>query len=43
VFRFNNRKDNDAGRFVDALRNIVGRRVTYKALTGAMLTDGERA
>ena len=39
VFRFNNRKDNDSGRFVDALRNVVGRRVTYKALTGNALPE----
>jgi len=37
--RFNNRKDNDAGRFVDVLRNSIGKRVTYKALTGASLPE----
>jgi len=30
AFRFNNRKDDDAGRFVEALSSIVGRRLTYK-------------
>jgi transposase-like protein len=35
--RFNNRKDNDAGRFVDVLRGIVGKRLTYKALIGSEL------
>lgn len=34
AFRFNARKDTDAGRFVKALRSIVGRRLTYAALTG---------
>jgi len=34
VFRFNERKDNDAGRFHKALGGIVGRRLTYKELTG---------
>jgi len=37
AFRFNNRKDNDAGRFVDALRGIVGKRLTYKNLIGSDL------
>jgi hypothetical protein len=32
VFRYNNRKTNDANRFVDVLVNIVGRRITYKEL-----------
>ena len=36
AYRFNERKDadGDAGRFVKLLRTIVGRRVTYKELTG---------
>jgi len=33
VFRFNAREDNDAGRFVSALKGADGRRVTYAALT----------
>ncbi len=37
AFRFNNRKDNDAGRFVSALKSIVNKRVTYAALTGSEL------
>jgi transposase-like protein len=37
--RFNNRKDNDSGRFLGVLRNVIGRRVTYKALTGATLAE----
>lgn len=35
VFRFNNRKVKDSTRFVDVVRAIVGRRLTYDALTGA--------
>jgi transposase-like protein len=35
AFRFNNRKDNDAGRFADVASGVVGKRVTYKGLTGA--------
>ena len=34
AFRFNNRKVTDGDRFEIALFGIVGRRVTYKALTG---------
>jgi hypothetical protein len=40
AFRFNYRKDaegellNDSDRFVTAMRQIVGRRLTYKQLTG---------
>jgi len=34
VFRFNERMDNDAGRFHKALGGVVGRRLTYKELTG---------
>jgi hypothetical protein len=36
-FRFNNRKDNDAGRFLFALFGILNKRLTYKALTGSEL------
>src|ERR1017187_2488254 len=37
AFRFNNREDmNDSGRFVSVMRQIIGRRVTYKQLTGKM-------
>ena len=39
VFRFNERKDNDFGRFVKAARGIVGRRLTYKELTGHALSE----
>jgi len=35
VFRFNSREDNDAGRFVTALKGADGRRVTYKRLTAS--------
>jgi transposase-like protein len=33
AFRFNERKDDDAGRFLKALRGTTGRRLTYKQLT----------
>jgi transposase-like protein len=37
AFRFNHRKDmNDADRFSTVVRNIVGRRLTYKELIGAL-------
>jgi hypothetical protein len=35
VFRFNNRKMNDGSRFLLALSEIVGKRLTYARLTGA--------
>jgi transposase-like protein len=34
AFRFNERKGTDAARFVQALGNVTGRRVTYKELIG---------
>jgi len=34
AFRFNNRKATDADRFSMALLGVVGRRLTYKELTG---------
>jgi hypothetical protein len=35
AFRFNNREDmGDSERFVTVMRQIVGRRLTYKQLTG---------
>jgi hypothetical protein len=37
VHRYNNRGTNDRGRFVDLLRSIVDRRLTYRHLTGADL------
>ena len=36
-FRFNNRKGSDAVRFALALKGIIGRRLTYAALTGSEL------
>lgn len=39
VFRFNNRHDDDGGRFESVAQNVVGKRVTYKALTGADATE----
>jgi transposase-like protein len=38
VHRFNNRGLNDRGRFVDVVRSIVDRRLTYRDLTGADLS-----
>ncbi len=35
MYRFNNRKTKDVARFIDALRNIVGKRLTYDNLIGA--------
>jgi transposase-like protein len=39
AFRFNERKNDDGGRFAQTLSQAVGRRVTYKQLTGK--TEGE--
>ena len=39
AFRFNNRTRNDAERFALALRGIIDKRLTYKALTGAELAE----
>jgi hypothetical protein len=33
VFRFNERGDNDGGRFVKVLRSVVGKRLTFAQLT----------
>lgn len=40
VFRYNNRKATDAERFAAVMKQIVGRRVTYKELTGKNGSDG---
>ena len=34
AFRFNNRGDNDRGRFVNAIESVMGKRLTYAELTG---------
>jgi len=34
AFRYNNRKTNDAGRFIDVMSGVTGKRVTYQKLTG---------
>ena len=34
AFRFNERKQNDGGRFISAMQGITGKRVTYEKLTG---------
>jgi transposase-like protein len=36
VFRFNERKDTDAGRFEKALKLVSGKRLTYNELVGKM-------
>ena len=36
AFRFNERHDDDAGRFVRAMRDAVGRRLTFAELTGGL-------
>jgi transposase-like protein len=38
VHRFNNRKCKDAGRFVSVVAGIIGKRLTYRDLTGADLS-----
>jgi ISXO2-like transposase domain/Transposase zinc-ribbon domain len=43
AFRFNNRKANDAGRFVTAMPGVVGKRLTYKTLIGAVELEGREA
>jgi transposase-like protein len=35
VFRFNNRKTKDVARFIDVLRRVIGKRLTYSELIGA--------
>ncbi len=35
AFRFNARKDDDQGRFIETVRNVLGRRLTYRQLIGA--------
>jgi len=39
AFRFNERKTDDGGRFAQTLSQAVGRRVTYKQLTGKTETE----
>ena len=34
VFRLNERKDSDLGRFLKAMTGITGKRLTYARLTG---------
>ena len=44
AFRYNHRKGmNDGERFAVAMKRIVGRRVTYKELTGHANEDEARA
>ncbi len=39
AFRFNNRNMDDLHRFVFGMRHIIGKRLTYKELTGKTLVD----
>ena len=41
AFRYNNRRATDAERFTEVMKQIVGRRVTYKQLTGKMESQAE--
>jgi len=43
AFRYNTRKMTDAERFAGVMKQIVGRRVTYKELTGKNLEDGRNS
>ncbi len=39
AFRFNARKGKDADRFVQTVKQVTGRRLTYEELTGGNVTD----
>jgi transposase-like protein len=39
VFRFNERRDDDGGRFKSAIKGVTDRRLTYKALTGKLAEE----
>jgi transposase-like protein len=39
AFRYNERKGNDGSRFLDVLKAVVGKRLTYKQLTGKLLAS----
>ena len=43
TWRYNNRKLNDGGRFLTAVRGVIGRRLTYKKLTGKKRRRGPKA
>ncbi len=34
TFRFNTRKDNDAERFIQTVKSVTGKRLTFDELTG---------
>jgi transposase-like protein len=38
TFRFNNRKGNDGDRFIKVVQTVAGKRLTYKRLTGKVLS-----
>jgi len=39
AFRYNNRKTDDLSRFVTGMKQVIGRRLTYKQLIGTMETE----
>lgn len=39
VFRFNNRKDNDGWRFIQVVKSLAGKRLTYRELIGSNLPE----
>ena len=39
AYRFNNRKQTDGGRFLEACASVFGKRLTYTALTGKQLPE----
>lgn len=41
IFRFNNRKLTDQGRFIALVKSVVDKRLTYKELTGAALAGAQ--
>jgi len=41
AFRFNEREDTDSGRFLKAVKGIVGRSLTFNSLTGKDQAEGE--
>jgi len=40
AFRFNERKDNDAGRFIKAVSGYIGKGLRYSKLIGQTEKDG---
>jgi len=42
AYRYNMRRENDGDRFVEAMGQAAGRRLTWKRLTGKLETDDAR-